>query len=62
MELILLSVRLLYWLFVAPVWWVSTYIASYFYPFEGESGYLILSLVIAAIIITGAIVAFIAFA
>jgi hypothetical protein len=57
MELILLSVRLVYWLFVAPVWWISTYLASAFYSYEGDTGYLVLSLIFSALIAAGIVTA-----
>jgi hypothetical protein len=50
MELILLLPRLVYWAVVAPIWWASNMLASVFYPFEGDTGYLTLSLIFSMLI------------
>jgi hypothetical protein len=57
MELLLFGPRIIYWVFIAPIWWLSTMLASVFYPFEGDSGYLILSWVFSMLIGIGVIVA-----
>jgi hypothetical protein len=57
MELILLTYRLFYWVCLAPIWWISNQLAAVFYPFEGDSGYLILSWVFSMLIGIGVIAA-----
>lgn len=59
MELILLSVRLFYYIFVAPVWWVSGNLAAIFYPFEGDNKHQALALLFAFIITSAAIALFV---
>jgi len=57
MELIIFSVRIVYWIFVWPVWWLSSQIAAIFYPFEGDSKHNGLALLICTLILMGVVVA-----
>lgn len=60
MELILFSGRIVYWLFIAPIWWVASYLAAIFYPFEGDSANWVLTLVF-TLLIGGGIIAALVF-
>ncbi len=50
MEILLFGPRIVYWLVLAPIWWVAGYLASYFYPLEGETGNFLLSWVFSLMI------------
>ena len=52
MEIILLLPRIVYWLFIAPLWWLAINLAGMFYPYEGDKGHFILS-----VLLTGAMMA-----
>jgi hypothetical protein len=30
------TAQFLYYVFVAPIWWMASYLASYFYPYEDD--------------------------
>lgn len=55
MELLLICVRLVEWLFVAPVWWAASMLAGIFYPYEGDRAHMVLALVFSLLIGGGAI-------
>lgn len=55
MELIFLSGRIFYWLFIAPIWWLAINLAGMFYPYEGDNGHFVLSIIF-SIIIAGMII------
>lgn len=61
MELIIFSVRIVYWIFVWPIWWLSSQIAAIFYPFEGDSKHDGLALLISTLIIIGCVAGLIYF-
>ena len=53
MELIWALTKMIQYLVVAPVWWVSTYLASFCYPLEGDNNQDTLALVFALLIVIG---------
>jgi len=55
MELIFVFAKFLQYIFVAPVWWVSSQLASVFYPFEGDNKHSGLTLLFTTIISIAAI-------
>jgi hypothetical protein len=61
MELIIFSVRIVYWIFVAPIWWLASGLAAFVYPFEGDSKHTALAMLIAGLMIASGIFAFIYF-
>ena len=53
MELLLVFVWLIERLFIEPLWWISTYLASFIFPYEGDVNHFALAIVIALFIVTG---------
>lgn len=53
MELLWAFTKVIQYLVIGPVWWLATYIASFFYPMEGDSNQDMLALLICVILFMG---------
>jgi hypothetical protein len=51
MELLWAITKMIQYLVLGPVWWISTYLASFFYPLEGDSNQDILALIFSTILV-----------
>ncbi|MDX2113506.1 MAG: hypothetical protein SFW63_07240 [Alphaproteobacteria bacterium] len=50
MELIFILARFFQYLFIAPIWWLSSGLAAMIFPFEGDNRHSALALVIASLL------------
>lgn len=57
MELIFALVKMIEYFFVAPVWWLSKYLAGFVFPYEGDSSHTMLALSLATMMVIGVIFA-----
>lgn len=55
MELIWALTKVIQYLVIGPVWWVSCYLASFFYPLEGDSNQDLVAMFFALLIFIGMI-------
>lgn len=53
MELLWAVSKMIQYLVIGPVWWVSTYFASFFYPLEGDSNQDLVAMLFSLIIFIG---------
>ncbi len=53
MELLWAITKMIQYLVLGPVWWLSTYFASFLYPLEGDSNQDILALIFSTFIVIG---------
>ncbi len=58
MELILIFAKFLEHTVFAPLWWITTYLAAYFYPLEDDYRQDFLALIFSALILIGAYVGY----
>ena len=58
MELILIFAKFLEHTVFAPLWWITTYLAAYFYPLEDDYRQDFLALIFSALILIGGYVGY----